>query len=187
MGCPSCQGDATQELERTTALGYHLFRRRPCRRTFNARTGTPFSHLPVPTDVALLVVLWRLRYKRSLRDLAEMFLTRGFTVTHETVRREHGTGRHGWARLIAATSRSIRDDPLPSNEPDARRVTALFASMATIECTHSRRSRDRGSTRPNGPPVAVHDAPARPPVCVIGGSYCPHLDTVGSSNGGTSW
>ncbi len=31
-------------------------------------------------------MLWRLRYKLSLRDLAEMFLTRGFTFTHETVR-----------------------------------------------------------------------------------------------------
>jgi len=86
MSCPYCQGDATQELERVTTLGYPLFRCRPCRRTFNARTGTPFNHLQVPTDIALLVVLWRLRYKLSLRDLAEMFLTRGFTVTHETVR-----------------------------------------------------------------------------------------------------
>jgi len=34
----------------------------------------------------LLVVLWRLRYKRSLRDVAEMFLERGFVFTHETVR-----------------------------------------------------------------------------------------------------
>jgi transposase-like protein len=40
----------------------------------------------VPTDVAVLAVLWRLRYKLSLRDVAEMFLTRGFTFTHETVR-----------------------------------------------------------------------------------------------------
>jgi len=31
-------------------------------------------------------VLWRLRYKLSLRDLAEMFLERGFVFTHETVR-----------------------------------------------------------------------------------------------------
>jgi len=47
MACPYCycQGDATQELERTTALGYRLFRCRPCRRTFNDRTGTPFNHL----------------------------------------------------------------------------------------------------------------------------------------------
>jgi len=39
-----------------------------------------------PTDIVLLVVLWRIRYKLSLRDLAEMFLERGFTFTHETVR-----------------------------------------------------------------------------------------------------
>ena len=86
MPCPYCQTNATQEVARTTALGYRLFRCRPCRRTFNERTGTPFNHLQVPTDSALLVVHWRLRYKLSLRDLAEMFLTRGFTFTHETVR-----------------------------------------------------------------------------------------------------
>ncbi len=34
----------------------------------------------------LLVVLWRLRYKLSLRDLAEMFLPRGVVFTHEAVR-----------------------------------------------------------------------------------------------------
>ncbi len=34
----------------------------------------------------LLVVLWRLRYKRSLRDRAEMFLERGFVFSHEPVR-----------------------------------------------------------------------------------------------------
>ena len=33
-----------------------------------------------------LVILWRLRYKLSLRDLAEMFLQRGLTFTHEAVR-----------------------------------------------------------------------------------------------------
>jgi putative transposase len=32
------------------------------------------------------VVVWRLRYKLSLRDLAELFLARGFVFTHETVR-----------------------------------------------------------------------------------------------------
>jgi len=31
----------------------------------------------------LQVVLWRLRYKLSLRDLAEMFLERGFSFTRE--------------------------------------------------------------------------------------------------------
>jgi len=40
MACPYCRGDVTQEQERRSALGYQLFRYRPCRRTFNERTGT---------------------------------------------------------------------------------------------------------------------------------------------------
>ena len=32
------------------------------------------------------MVLWQLRYKLSLRDLAEVFLERGFVFTHEAVR-----------------------------------------------------------------------------------------------------
>ncbi len=39
-----------------------------------------------PTDVMFQVVLWRVRYKVSLRDLAEMFLQRGFRFTYETIR-----------------------------------------------------------------------------------------------------
>ena len=53
---------------------------------FNERTGTPFNYLEFPTDIVLLAVLWRLRYKLSLRDMAEMFLARGFTFTHEAIR-----------------------------------------------------------------------------------------------------
>ncbi len=53
---------------------------------FNERTGTAFNPVQCPTDVVMLVVLWRLRYKLSLRDLAEMFLVRGYEFTHETVR-----------------------------------------------------------------------------------------------------
>jgi len=34
----------------------------------------------------LNAVLWRLRYKLSLRDVAELLLARGFAVTHETIR-----------------------------------------------------------------------------------------------------
>jgi len=57
-----------------------------CKQTFNERTGTPFNFLEYPTDIILLVVLWRLRYKLSLRDLAEMFLERGWGFTSEAVR-----------------------------------------------------------------------------------------------------
>src|SRR5215204_7137452 len=86
MNCPSCASSKTNESPQKTALGYRTFRCSACQRRFNERTGTPFNHLQFPTDVVLLVVLWRLRYKLSLRDLAEMFLVRGFEFTHETVR-----------------------------------------------------------------------------------------------------
>jgi transposase-like protein len=77
---------ATRELSKRTCLGYRIFRCSACQRTFNERTATPFNFLEYPTDIVLLVVLWRLRYKLSLRDLAEMFLERGWEFTHEAVR-----------------------------------------------------------------------------------------------------
>ncbi len=86
MNCSHCASFATTQLSRRTALGYKLFRCSNCRRVFNERTGTQFNFLEFPTDVVLLVVLWRLRYKLSLRDIAEMFLVRGFEFTHEAVR-----------------------------------------------------------------------------------------------------
>lgn len=57
-----------------------MFRCRVCLRHFNERTGTPFNFLEVPTDIVLQVVRWCLRYKVSLRDLAEMFLMRGLSL-----------------------------------------------------------------------------------------------------------
>src|SRR4028119_951213 len=86
MACPHCASTITIELTKRTHLGYRIFRCSECQRTFNERTGTPFNNLQFPTDIVLLVVLWRVRYKLSLRDLAEMFLHRGFAFTHETVR-----------------------------------------------------------------------------------------------------
>ena len=76
MNCPSCLSMTAKEQSQKTSLGYRTFRCSACRRTFNERTGTPFNLLEYPTDIVHLVVLWRLRYKLSLRDLAEMFLQR---------------------------------------------------------------------------------------------------------------
>src|SRR5690349_4698107 len=86
MNCPRCNSAKTNEGSHKTASGYHTFRCSECKCRFNERTGTPFNNLQFPTDVVLLVVVWRLRYKLSLRDLAEMFLERGFDFTHEAVR-----------------------------------------------------------------------------------------------------
>ena len=84
--CPRCGSSETSRRGRRTSLGYRTFSCRACRSVFNERTGTPFNKLQYPTDVVLLAVLWRLRYKLSFRDVAELLLERGFEVTHETIR-----------------------------------------------------------------------------------------------------
>ena len=86
MPCPHCQSTTTVHRSKQTHLGYRTFSCQHCHRSFNERTGTPFNDLEYPTDIVLLVVLWRLRYKLRLRDLAEMFLERGFACTHAAVR-----------------------------------------------------------------------------------------------------
>src|SRR6476646_4150921 len=86
MACPHCAAMTITELSKRTQLGYRIFRCSACRRQYNERTNSPFNYLEFPTDIVLLVVLWRVRYKLSLRDLAEMFLERGFEFTHEAVR-----------------------------------------------------------------------------------------------------
>ena len=86
MTCPHGTATPTTELTNRTQLGYRTLRCSACRRRFNERTGTPFNQLECPTDIVVLVVLWRLRSKRSLRDLAELFLERGFAFTHVAVR-----------------------------------------------------------------------------------------------------
>ena len=86
MNCPYCAGTMAQKRAMKTKLGYTTFFCTECRHTFNERTGTPFNYLEFPTDIVLLAVIWRLRYKLSLRDVAEMFLARGFPFTHEAIR-----------------------------------------------------------------------------------------------------
>jgi len=86
MNCPYCASATTKEQPWKTTLGSRMVRCLACKHRFNERTGTPFNFLEYPTDVVLLVVLWRLRYMLSLRGLAEMFLDRGLIFTYEAVR-----------------------------------------------------------------------------------------------------
>jgi putative transposase len=87
MNCPYCTSTATKQLSKKTSLDCRILRceSRANEPSTNVR-GTPFNYLEYPTDIVLLVVLWRLRYTLSLRDLAEMFLKRCFVLTHEAVR-----------------------------------------------------------------------------------------------------
>ena len=102
--CPRCTSNQTPRRRRRTSLGYRTFACRACRKVFNERTGTPFNDLQHPTDLVLLAVLWRLRYKLSFRDVAELLLQRGFEVTHETVRE----WEFRFAPLLAAQLRAKR-------------------------------------------------------------------------------
>src|SRR3954453_19088341 len=86
MGCVACGSAAVTERSERTAQGYRRFRCRTCGKQFNERSGTVLNHAQYPSDVIALVVLWRLRSRLTLRDLAEMFLLRGIVFSYEAVR-----------------------------------------------------------------------------------------------------
>ena len=76
MRCIECGSEAVTERPERIAQGYRRFRCRACGKQFNERSGTLLNRAQYPSDVIALVVLWRLRYKLSLRDLPEMFAVR---------------------------------------------------------------------------------------------------------------
>jgi putative transposase len=99
--CPKCRSTADKERRERTVQGYRRFRCLDCAKQLNERSGVLLNRTQYPGDVIALVVLWRLRYKLSLRDLAEMFLIRGFVFAYEAVR--------DWeAKLTPALAEEIR-------------------------------------------------------------------------------
>ena len=108
------------------------------------------------------MVLWRLRYKLSLRDLAEMFLVRGIVFSHEAVRDweakltpvmaeelRHHRGRHigrswyidetfikvhgHWRYLYRAIDRDgALVDVMLSDRRDLAAAKAFFRSARTV-------------------------------------------------------
>jgi putative transposase len=101
MQCVACGSAAISERSERTAHGYRRFRCRDCRKQFNERSTGVLNRAQYPSDVVALVVLWRLRYKLSLRDLAEMFLIRGIVFSYEAVR--------DWeAKLTPALAENLR-------------------------------------------------------------------------------
>ena len=77
MDCVCCGSAAVTERPERTAQGYRRFRCRDCGRQFNERSAGVLNRTQYPSDIIALVVLWRLRYRLTLRDLCEMFLLRG--------------------------------------------------------------------------------------------------------------
>jgi transposase-like protein len=101
MRCVECESGAVIERPERTAQGYCRFRCRACGKQCNERTGTVLNWTQYPSDVVALVVLWRLRYKLSLRDLPEMFALRSMVFSYEAVRE--------WeAKLMSALAEELR-------------------------------------------------------------------------------
>ncbi|MDA1296797.1 MAG: IS6 family transposase [Chloroflexi bacterium] len=86
MSCPRCRSESTLKGGYRTSLGCRIYYCRNCKRRFNERTSTPYNYLQFPEDIVLMAVLWRLRYKLGLRDVAELLLQRGFEISYETIR-----------------------------------------------------------------------------------------------------
>ena len=89
------------------------------------------NHVQYPSDVIALVVLWRLRYKLSLRDLAEMFLTRGFIFSYEAVR--------DWEAKLTPTlaenlrrRRRVRIPTMPSGHTELKASTYSDLIPSTV-------------------------------------------------------
>src|SRR5208283_1232535 len=101
MRCIGCGSTAVSERNERTAHGYRRFRCRGCGKQFNERSASLLNRAQYPSDVIALVVLWRLRYKLSLRDLPEMFLIRGIVFSHEGSATGKPNSRPHWRKVCA--------------------------------------------------------------------------------------
>ena len=113
MRCPKCRSQAVKERPERTAQGYRRFRCLNCSKQFNERSGGLLNRTQYPSDVIALVVLWRLRYKLSLRDLPEMFLRRRIEFSHDAVREWEGEAHTGVDRSSSPPPPGWPDRPLP--------------------------------------------------------------------------
>jgi hypothetical protein len=91
------------------------------------------------------VVLWRLRYRLSLRDLAEMFLVRGFVFIYEAVREWEG-------KLTPSLTEDLRR---MRKGKEHRRCWALLPSLRRTPCVPTR-------TIPHAPARACIDTTLSP-------------------------
>ena len=87
MDCVGCGSAAVTERRDLTAQGYRRFRCRDCATQFNERSNGILNRASLPSDIIAFVVFCRLRYRLTLRDLSEIMLLRGLTVSHECIRR----------------------------------------------------------------------------------------------------
>jgi hypothetical protein len=111
-----------------------------CTKQFNERSSGLLNRTQYPSAVIALVVLWRLRYKLSLRDLAEMFLVRGFVFTYEAVR--------DWeAKLTTALAEELRRLGWRGLDPPRRGNGAPLGSVPGLSVNRGAGWRRRSARR----------------------------------------
>ena len=81
--CPRCAGLGVKKDGRDGET--QRYRCRSCRRTFIARTGTPFAGHRWPQEVIVTAVRWYLRFRLSAADVRDMLAERGVDVSARTV------------------------------------------------------------------------------------------------------
>jgi putative transposase len=87
MDCLGCGSAAATERPDLTVRGHLWFRCRDCGKQFNERSNGVLNRASLASDIVAFVVLCRLHYRLTLRDLREIMLLRGFAVSYESVRR----------------------------------------------------------------------------------------------------
>ncbi len=110
MRCVACGSSGVSERGERTVQGYSRFRCRACGKQFNERSDGVLNRTQYPSDLIALVVLWRLRYKLSLRDLSEMFLIRGIVFSYEAVRDWEAKLTPGFCQPSRHQSKSVLRD-----------------------------------------------------------------------------
>jgi putative transposase len=112
MRCPACGSAAISERPERTTQGYRRYRYGDCGKQFNAQSPCA-QPCPVSERCHRTRGVWRLRYKLSLRDLVEMFLTCGFIFSYEAVRDWEAPDASACRDPASATQRQGRPQLVP--------------------------------------------------------------------------
>jgi len=111
MRCIHCNSTQVADLNDKTAHGYCQWRCCRCRKQFNERTGTPFNRVSYRTEIVVLVVYYRLRFKLSLDDVVEIMTTRNIEISHQTVQNRYS----GLVRCSATSYEGFVETPTVKN------------------------------------------------------------------------
>jgi hypothetical protein len=181
MNCPHWPSRQTRNLAKTTDLGYVVYRCQDCRRCFNERTGTPFNFLEMPTNIVFQVVLFRLLFKLSLRDLVQMFLIRGYELSHETVRDWEARFASLFADQVRRRRKNKGGRPLEEVERCARALIALTPTTTATKSQIPQICIGRGFSGPRRPAIGtVHpfDSPYQAGESVLTDPSIPQFDNA---------